>query len=153
MSILQHYTSVTLYLKYIHFCAIIYLCDFFTRITLTSVWFVFVFFPPELYLPLCKLIIFQLFSVKNINLYDIWLKWCFLRLKMSSSRKIYTSVWVFFNYFASWLKWYFYIWRLPLCELTIMVFTTLTHVFYLKNIHLSEMMFSTLKSPPKKRRY
>ena len=48
----------------------------------------------------------------------------------------------------------FFYWRLPLCELTIMVFPTLKHFFNPKNIHLSKMMFSTLKFPPApQRRY
>ena len=83
------------------------------------------------------LCVFQLFSMKNINLFAIWLKWDFY------TRTIYT--WVFFNFFY---------WRLPLCELTIMVFPTLKHFFNPKNIHLSKMMFSTLRFPPApQRRY
>ena len=77
------------------------------------------------------LCVFQLFSMKNINLFANWLKWDFY------TRTIYT--WVFFNFFY---------WRLPLCELTIMVFPTLKHFFNPKNIHLSKLMFSTLKFPP-----
>ena len=63
-------------------------------------------------------IVFQFFMEEYLSLHD---------LKTLFTWRICTSVRVFFNFFC---------WRIPLCELTLMVLPSLEYVFYLKNIHL-----------------
>ena len=62
--------------------------------------------------------VFQFFIEEYLSLYE---------LKTLSNWSIYTCVRVFFNFFC---------WRIPLCELTLMVLPSLEYVFYLNNIHL-----------------
>ena len=90
---------------------------------------------------LCAIVI-SIFSSMNIYLCASWQEWSFLHLKVLSTWRIYTSVQVFFNFFC---------WRIPLCELTLMVLPSLEYVFYLKNIHLStsRVFYTWKKNYPK----
>ena len=65
---------------------------------------------------------------KIIHLCTSWKKWYFVHLKMFSTRRIYTSLQTFFNFFNEQY--------LPLCELTNVVFSSLEKDICQKIIHI-----------------